>query len=368
MNTRKKDLASHAILHDYIMDTDGGSRLCTILGRAIGADLYYGFRSPKHPFFEVPYAAGIEQPLMRAINIPLLRQIALTSVFNKKTKFISQYQSIIFSGFYAPLAAHHLDGKKGIYYCHTPPRFLFDQREFYLSTLPVFARPLLKTFTQWYALRYEAALPHLQTIVTNSSNVQHRIRKYLNRDAIVIYPPCDTQRYNNEKSRGYYLSMGRLDPLKRIDKIILAFKQMPDKKLVITSSGPQETNLKKLASGCDNISFTGQLSEGQLRKTIAESIATIYIPKQEDFGMCAVESMAAGKPVIAAAEGGLLETVIPEETGILIPKKPQPEDVITAVTALSSTRASQMKSKCLERAMSFDTSVFVNAMKRITST
>ena len=365
MYTQKKFSASTAILHDYIMDTDGGSRLCTILGRAIGADLYYGFRSVQHPFFDIPYATGREQPLMRTVNTPLLRQIALTSVFDKRTAFISRYQSTIFSGFYAPLAARHLDDKKGIYYCHTPPRFLYDQRDFYLSTLPRIARPLLKAFTQWYALRYETALPHIQTIVTNSKNVQDRIRTYLNRDATVVHPPCDTQRYYTENSKGYYLSMGRLDPLKRIDKIIHAFKQMPDKRLVITSSGPQETNLKKLAAGYGNISFAGQLSESQLRKSIAESIATIYIPKQEDFGMCPIESMAAGKPVIAAAEGGLLETVIPEETGIFIPENPQPEDIINAVSILSSAKAARMKTACLNRAKEFDTAVFINAMKRI---
>lgn len=365
MYKQKKISTSLAILHDYIMDTDGGSRLCAILGRATGADLYYGFRAPQHPFFDIPYATGREQPLMRAVNIPLLRQIALTSVFSNRTTFISRYKTTIFSGFYAPLAAPHLDGKNGVYYCHTPPRFLYDQREFYLSTLPLIARPLLKAFTKWYAFHYEAALPCIQKIVTNSKNVQDRIQKYLNRDAIVVHPPCDTQQYSYEKSKGYYLSMGRLDPLKRIDKIIHAFKQMPDKRLVITSSGPQEANLKKLAAGYDNISFAGQLSENQLRKSIAESIATIYIPKQEDFGMCAIEAMAAGKPVIAAAEGGLLETVIPDETGIFIPKDPQPDDIINAVTVLTSAKASQMKSACLKRAKEFDTTAFINTMKSI---
>jgi len=123
--------------------------------------------------------------------------------------------------------------------------------------------------------------------------------------------------------------------------------------------------VKKLATNKDNTTFAGQLSERQLQKAIAESIATIYIPKQEDFGMCAIESMAAGKPVIVAAEGGLLETVTDGETGIFTPANPHDKDIIEAVNSLSANKATSMKTACLHRAKKFDTSVFVNAMKRL---
>lgn len=302
---------------------------------------------------------------MRTINIPLLRQYFLTRTFSTRTQFVHKYPSTIFSGFYAPLAAQHLNGRQGIYYCHTPPRFLYGERNFFLSTIPAIARPLLNRFLDWYAPQYESSLPYIQTIIANSKNVQKRIKKYLHRDSTIVYPPCNTNTYNNATSQGYYISMGRLDPLKRIDIIINAFKKMPEKNLVITSSGPSEKQLKKLAAGYSNITFTGQLSEPQLHKTIAESIASIYIPKQEDFGMCAIESMAAGKPVIASAEGGLLETVIQHETGIFTPADPHHEDIIEAVHKLSANNAASMKTTCLNHALQFDTSVFIKTMKEI---
>lgn len=364
MYTQKKN-AQLAILHDYIEHTDGGSRLCTILGRQLDADLYYGFRRAEHPFFTPPYGPGAEQALMHAINIPLLRQFLLTRTFSTRTQFIRKYPTTIFSGFYAPLAAPHLEGQQGIYYCHTPPRFVYGERDFFLSTVPAVARPLLNSFINWYAPQFKNTLPYIQTIVANSKNVQERIKKFLHRDSTIVYPPCDTEQYHNAESQGYYLSMGRLDPLKRIDVIINAFKKMPTKKLVITSSGPSEEQLKKLAADCDNIKFMGQLSEKQLQKAIAESIATIYIPKQEDFGMCAIESMAAGKPVIVAAEGGLLETVTDGDTGIFTPEDPHDKDIIEAVNSLSANKATSMKTACFDRAAQFDTSVFVNAMKRL---
>lgn len=361
----QKKIAQLAILHDYIEHTDGGSRLCTILGRQLGADLYYGFRRAKHPFFTPSYGPGAEQALMGEINIPLLRQFLLTRTFSNRTLFIRKYPTTIFSGFYAPLAAQHLEGQQAIYYCHTPPRFVYGERDFFLSTVPAVTKPLLNSFIDWYAPQFINALPHIHTFVANSKNVQKRIKKFLHRDSTIVYPPCDTEQYHNAESQGYYLSMGRLDPLKRIDVVINAFKKMPTKKLVITSSGPSEAELKKLAAGCDNIKFMGQLSEKQLQKAIAESIATIYIPKQEDFGMCAIESMAAGKPVIVAAEGGLLETVTDKETGIFVPENPHDEDIIEAVNLLSANKANAMKTACLDRAAQFDTSVFVNAMKRL---
>lgn len=364
MHTQKK-MRNCAILHDYIEHTDGGSKLCTILGKALKADLYYGFRSQNHPFFDEPYGPGQEQALMRSVSIPLLRQYLLAKTFSKKAALVEQYTNIIYSGFYSPLAASQTDGESGILYCHTPPRFVYDQRNFYLSTVPSIVRPLLQAFINWYTPQFEFAISRIKTIVTNSENVKSRVKKYLHRNADVIYPPCETTQYSYEPANGYYLSMGRHDPLKRIDIIINAFKKMPHKNLVITSSGPDEASLKKLADGHDNIRFTGPLSESKLRKTIAESIATIYIPKQEDFGMCAVESMAAGKPVIAAREGGLLETVLPDETGVFIPPNPHPEHLIEAVTKLSASRAAQKKTACLKQAKQFDTTTFTENMKQL---
>jgi len=166
-------------------------------------------------------------------------------------------------------------------------------------------RPALQAFINYLQPRYENAITQMDTLIANSENVRRRIQYYLNQEAIVIYPPCDTARFIWRGQDNYYLSMGRLDPLKRVDLIIQAFLKMPDKRLIITSGGSELQQLKKLAKNAPHIQFTGWLDDAQLADLVGHAIATVYLAKNEDFGMSPLESMAAGKPVIGVAEGGV---------------------------------------------------------------
>ena len=112
--------------------------------------------------------------------------------------------------------------------------------------------------------------------------------------------------------------------------------------------------LQNLATGYSNISFTGWCEDEQWQQLMGESIATIYIPIEEDFGMSPVESMAAGKPVIGVAEGGLLETVVNGETGVLI-EDVSVDAVAEAVRFMSKDKASTMRAACENRAQLFRT-------------
>ena len=94
-----------------------------------------------------------------------------------------------------------------------------------------------------------------------------------------------------------------------MDLIVKAFKKMPDKRLVVVSGGADMPGIKQIAEESPNIEVLGWISEARLCDLMGRCIATIYIPRDEDFGISPVESMAAGKPVIGVQEGGLLETV-----------------------------------------------------------
>ncbi|VAX17481.1 hypothetical protein MNBD_NITROSPINAE03-970, partial [hydrothermal vent metagenome] len=96
-----------------------------------------------------------------------------------------------------------------------------------------------------------------------------------------------------------------------------------------------------------------------------KSIASIYIPRDEDFGMSPVESLAAGKPVLGVAEGGVLETIVHGETGILIPANPSPEDLIEAVHQLTPKRALALREACEQRAELFDKKIFLEKMRQL---
>lgn len=353
------------VLHDYFERADGGGRLSTLLVKGLDAGLCYGFASLPHPFVQGTLQNPQEIDLKALSNLPLWRQFKLARNFENKTGFLNQYETAIYSGFYTPLAVkQHLRGKN-ILYCHTPPRFMYDQKTFYLQQLPWVLRPLLNAFTNWLQPRYEQAVENMDLIIANSQNIQRRIKHYLNVESTVIYPPCEIERFYWNSQGDYYLSFGRLDPLKRISRIVDAFLQMPDKKLVIVSDGSEFNNLKQQIGNAQNISLLGKVDEQTLLKLIGNCIATIYIPKDEDFGMSPVESMAAGKPVLGVAEGGLLESIIHEETGFLLLPDPNVEMIIEGIHYLTPQRALEMKESCEKQAQQFSVERFLNEMKRI---
>jgi len=358
-------MVKRIVLHDYFESAEGGGKLSLILAKALDADLAYGFKTGDHPYFERGAFAGEEHDLGCNSRVPVWRQLRLARFFQEKTLFLKAYDQAIYSGFYAPMAVINHDGKKNLYYCHTPPRFIYDQRYFYLSMIPFWQRPILLGLIYYIKPRYEKAITRMDTIIANSENVRHRLRRYLGYDAVVVYPPCETAHFRWQGQGDFYLSTARLDPLKRVDLIVRAFIKMPDKKLVITSGGPESDRLKRLARSATNITFTGWSGEETLRRLIGNTIATIYIPKEEDFGMSPVESMAAGKPVVGVAEGGLLESVLDGETGVLLRPDPREEDIIDAIRSMDRTTALRMRESCEERAQQFDAKVFIEKMRRV---
>jgi glycosyltransferase involved in cell wall biosynthesis len=353
------------ILHDYFESLEGGGRLSSILAQELSADLGYGFARAGHPFLTdlTEHSSNSLYNLKAYSAIPLWRQFKLARTFASRTAFLKNYDTVIYSGFYTPLAVRHHKNRHNILYCHTPPRFIYDQRDFYLNRLPFFLRPALHTFIQYLQPRYENAIAQMDILIANSENVRQRIQHYLGKKAIVIYPPCDTDRFIWQGQGNYYLSTGRLDPLKQVDLIIQAFLKMPDKRLIVTSGGEEFDKLQKLAKNAPNIHLTGWVDEAQLATLVGNAIATLYIPKNEDFGMSPLESMAAGKPVIGIAEGGLLETIIPNETGILLAPTLNTETLCQAVETMTPQVALKMRQACEIQAQRFRTDVFLENMR-----
>jgi glycosyltransferase involved in cell wall biosynthesis len=354
------------ILHDYFEWAEGGGRLSSILADSLHADLGFGFKIARHPFFENPSSIQKEISIISPTAIPLWRQYKLARGFQQKTGFLHSYHTVIYSGFYTPLAIGHHRCGRNIHYCHTPPRFLYDQRDFYFALIPTWQHPFLEAFNRYFQPRYERAVSRMDVVIANSINVQQRIKKYLGCDATVVHPPCDLERFRWEETGDFYLSTARLDPLKRVDLVVKAFKKMNDRKLVVVSGGPEFQPIRRIAAGTDNIEVLGWVDEQSLQSLLSTCLATIYIPKDEDFGMSPVESMAAGKPVIGVAEGGLLETVVDGETGSLIPAdEVTVESLCQAVNSLSRRRAVEMREACEKRARLFSREIFIEKMKQI---
>ena len=238
-------------------------------------------------------------------------------------------------------------------YVHSPLRFAWEV-DGYLdrSSFPTAAQaglrigaPFLRRWDRWAGRRPEA-------VVANSVNVQRRIRSAWGRDSSVIHPPVNVACSRlSTADEGYYLVATRLLAYKRVDLAIAACKRL-GRELVVVGDGPERARLERIAG--PHTRFEGHVERHRLDHLLASCHALIT-PGIEDFGIMTVEAMAAGKPVIAFASGGALETVIDGGTGILF----EPATAEALASAIERLEASDLDPVAgRERAMEFDVSVF----------
>ncbi|ADE16682.1 glycosyl transferase group 1 [Nitrosococcus halophilus Nc 4] len=354
--------AKGIILYDFLQVPGGAERVTLLLARAFPEfDLCVGARN--HGVIPDGEMVGLKCIELGSIaRSPAWRALKTMRLFRSRTAFLSRYEVVLYSGVYAPVAVHHHKGRN-ILYCHTSPlRFAYDLKDYYLGQCPWWQKPAFQALIAYSKLRYEAAIAQMDLVIANSECVARKYRHYLGQETIVIYPPCEIERFRWQGQGNYYLSLARLEPHKRVDIIIQAFLQMPDKRLVVVSEGSDLPRLRHMAEGARNIHFVGWPGQDQLSALLGNAIATLYIPKDEDFGMSPVESMAAGKPVIGVAEGGLLETIIDGETGLLMPPNPTPMEIISAVQTLTPKRALEMREACERQARRFNKEIFLEKM------
>lgn len=201
-----------------------------------------------------------------------------------------------------------------ICYCHTPTRFLWTDSADYLASqpYPTFVKKiagfLLPLIRRWDAKA--ATRPHF--FIANSVNVQNRIKKYYNREAIVIPPPVDTELFHpHGEKENYFFVASRLEPYKKIELVVRAFNDL-GLPLKVAGSGTTSERLRSIARS--NVEFLGRVSDEELRQRYSEALAFIF-PAEEDAGIMPLEAQACGTPVIAYRAGGALETVKEGITG-----------------------------------------------------
>lgn len=237
--------------------------------------------------------------------------------------------------------------------CNTPTRYLwFDSKEYVKAApIPFFIRPfmpaLLKRLRKWDLKA--AARPDY--IIANSKNVQAKIQKYYHRDSTVIYPTIDTTKYKSGPKGDYFLLVVRLEPYKKVDLVLDAFKGL-NEKLKVVGSGSKLAEFKKM--NLQNVEFLGRQSDEELSKLYSGAKAFIF-PQDEDFGLTPVEAMAAGTPVIAYGKGGALESVIPNQTGEFF----VPQTAESLAKVIRNFRTGEYRTEVLQhQAKKFDNVVF----------
>ena len=226
-----------------------------------------------------------------------------------------------------------------ISYVHTPIRYAWEFQYQYLreSNLEyglrsMFVRAMLHYMRCW---DYVAA-SRVDVFVANSEFIANRIRKCYGRDADVIYPPVDVYAFSPHYNKSdYYLAASRLVPYKRVDLIIEAFRQMPDRKLVVVGDGPMYKKLKSIAP--NNVELIGFQPHDRLKKLMQQAKGFVFAA-EEDFGIMPVEAQACATPVIAYERGGSLETVVDGVTGCFFSEQ-EPESIVDAIEHFEATQS-----------------------------
>ena len=150
--------------------------------------------------------------------------------------------------------------------------------------------------------------------VANSRFIAKRIRKVYRRESTVIHPPVEVDLFPFQADKDeYYITASRLVPYKRIDLVVEAFARMPQRRLLVVGDGPELANCRKLAR--PNIEFLGYQEDEVLRALIGKARAFVFAA-EEDFGIIVVEAQACGTPVICYKRGGVLDSVIEDQTGV----------------------------------------------------
>lgn len=350
-----------ALVHDYLNQYGGAERVleafCEIWPDAPIFTLVYDEQKTGRAFAGRQIKTSFLQkiPLAKKHHRPFLMLMPVAiEQFNlsKYDLIISDTASFAKGVITNPQALH-------VCYCHTPTRYVWDDSHKYIEEFnyPSLVKKLIPIFLNYLRVWDEAAADRPDKYLANSNFVASRIKKYYKREAQVIYPPVKTSLfYTVSQPADYFLVVARFLPYKKVDLAIEAFNIL-GWPLKIIGDGPERGRLKKIARS--NIEFVGLVPEAELRKYYANSQALIF-PQEEDFGLTAVEAMSSGRPVVAFKNGGALEIVKEEETGIFFEEQ-TPESLIKALKKFSGLKFNPEFIR--QRALSFDKEIFKQKIK-----
>jgi len=347
-----------AIVHYWLLNRRGGERVVEALCRLLPqADLFTLFYDPEvvGPVIRSHrVTASFLNPLRRGYRslLPLM-PLALESFDLRGYDLVISSESGPAKGVLAPSSARHLC------YCHTPMRYLWELYPTYLRdwTHPLL-RPFMAPLASYLRLWDSASAARVDDFIANSRNVRRRIWKTYRREAEVVYPPVAVETCYWKPARDYFLAVGELVAYKRLDIAVRVFSRL-GLRLRIVGDGPEFSRLKKLASPA--VEFCGRVSDADLHELYAGCRALV-IPGEEDFGMTAVEALASGKPVIALARGGAVESVPDGEPGPVLYQDCSDEALAAALSRFEGLEPLVRPTRLQAHAAGFSEAVFQRRM------
>jgi glycosyltransferase involved in cell wall biosynthesis len=310
-----------AIIHDWLTGMRGGEKVLQAI-----CELYP--EATLHTLLRVPGTVSpiIERHPIRTSFVQRLPRVAryyrhYLPLFPTAVELfdLDRYDLVISSSHCAVKSVVPRGGAVHLCYCHSPMRYAWDQFDAYFGPDQVGAtrswlmRPIMAGMARWDA----GTAGRVNRFLANSQYVAGRIRRYYNRRSTVVYPPVDTEFYRPDPSGPSgpgALVVSALVPYKRLD-IALEACRLARVPLKVVGQGPEGARLRG-ASGAD-VQWLGWRSDEEIRELYRQA-AVVLLPGTEDFGIVPVEAQACGTPVVAYAEGGARETVIPGHTGALV--------------------------------------------------
>ena len=250
-----------------------------------------------------------------------------------------------------------------ISYVHSPVRYAWDLQHQYLweAGLTHGLKSKIARLIMHYMRIWDTRTSNgVDYFIANSHFIARRIWKCYRREAEVIYPPVDVDKFTFcDKKEDFYLTASRMVPYKKMDLIVEAFSKMPDKQLIVIGQGPDFNKIKKLAG--PNVKLMGYQPDSVLQDYMQRAKAFIFAA-EEDFGITPVEAQACGTPVIAYGKGGSLETVrgygeMEKPTGIFFSNQ-KVQDLVDAVSSFEEISQDITAKDCRENAEKFAISVF----------
>lgn len=348
-----------AIVHDWLNQIGGAENVLITL-----KEMY-----PEAPVYTAMYDAATMPAAMRRWELRTSWLDRLPGIYRRHQLFLPLYP-IAFEGFDFSEYDVVISNKSGfchgivtppetlhVCYCLTPTRFLWNT-ETYLAREGVGRSVgwLLSPMLTWLRVWDQLAAQRVDRFVSISRAIRQRVATYYRRDSTVIYPPVETERFETDRPPGDYdLIVARLIPYKRIDLAVRAYTRL-GRPLVVIGDGRDRRALEAIAG--PTVQFLGRVSDEELRRWMGGCRAFVF-PGEEDFGIAPLEAQAAGRPVIAYAAGGALDTVVEGETGTFF-SEPTPEALADAVERLDHMHFDPIVLRA--HARRFDTAHFKRAL------
>jgi len=345
-----------AFVHDYLNQYGGAERVLKVL-----SDLY-----PRAPIYTTLYDAQTTRGIFdrRVIRTSFLQNFPFGKKYHHSFSPLMPLavEQFDFSNFDVVLSISHSfakgiitkPGTHHVCYCLTPPRYLWDDSHKYVQEFQYsrIIKKLVPPFLSYLRVWDREASLRPDKLISISNFVKGRVTKYYNRESDVIYPPVDVHKFNiGDWIDDYFLMVGRLVTYKKFDMVINVFNNL-GWPLKVVGTGVDFDRLKKMAG--PTIEFVGQVDDVALAGLYTHARALIF-PQEEDFGIVPLEAMASGRPVIAYAGGGALETVIDGKTGVFFHE--QSEDSLELVLKQFDHRQFDPETSRV-RAQEFDLPVF----------